>query len=199
MTETRGTYRDEFASKAEALKEMEKEIANEGKFSIQLTKNTKEEDAIPLFEDAIKNNIKPEDIIFYSIATGVLKYSHYDTDKLNQIGYYRFENPANSDIHLTVRWRKKESHPATIFGLSTKAEVEAKNKKSENLSKENQKRQLIGSMDMFEKQIQYTKGLIDKGVDKELEKTYFAELEKLKTSLKLLLDTIDDKLETAKK
>ena len=70
-----GPYREMAADPA--IKEMEKKIAAEkkGKFSIQLPEDIKEGNNIPLFDEAIKNNIKPEDIAFYSTATGILKFN----------------------------------------------------------------------------------------------------------------------------
>lgn len=206
MPEIKGPYREQFDPEAEALKtktikdkealeKMEKEIRNEGKFSVHLPENIKSGDLVPLFEDALKQNIKPEDIVFYSLVTGILRYLNHVTDPYTKVVSYRYFDPDNLSIQLNVELADKKYRPTTIVGvLSTKADLE----KGKIQSKEYRKNKLLRTMNLFEHEIQHIKDLIEKGVDKELEETYLTEIKEIRTSLKLLLDTIDDKLEEKK-
>ena len=180
------------------LEKMEKEIKNEGKFSIRLPETVTKADAVPLFEDALKNNIDPKDIVFYSLATGILKYQYTSSDLNKKQFFHMYWNTDNISVRLEIVSYKQYKKSAKILSLSTKADVETKNKMNEKWSKELQKRGLIQSMNMFEKNIQHTKELIEKGVNKELEEMYFAKLAELKTNLERLLFTINDKLEAKK-
>ena len=208
MPETKGPYRDMPNQDAADLKKMEAEIAAEGKLSIRLPENIRRGDNLPLFAEMCEA-IDPKAIVLYSLATGLLRYTKEISDFDGQVTVYTYRNPDNPDVMLQVKLPKKEdsvksllkkkAHQDTVVKITTKADVEAVTEKEKGLTKENQKNKLLRAMNLFEQEIQHIKDLIEKGVDKELEEIYFEELGNKRTSLKLLLDTIDDKLEEASK
>ncbi len=138
-----GPYRT-FDPEAEAyqkmmltLEKMEKEIAIEGKFSIHLPENIKVYDPVPLFEDALNNNINPKDIVFYSVMTGILKYSREEAEPPKTTSFY-YSNPDNPSVELDIFLNKnsEESPYAKVFSLTTKAKVKHDKKINQEMKKE---------------------------------------------------------------
>ena len=207
--ETKGIYRDTTASNAAALEKMKKEIAAEGaegkiKFSIELPEDIKIGAGVLYFGNAIKKN-NPEDIVFYSLATGILKYTNHGPDQWTKKISYKYNSPNNPSIGLTVELPPKKYFPATISGLSTKADVE----KEKIWLIKSRKRELANFFDGEREKIEKIKNIVEnngKGKffynylsDQELKEDYLTEVRGLKTSLENLLFTINDKLEDAGK
>ncbi len=116
---------------------MEDEIKKERKFSIRLPEDIKEEAELPWFEEALKNNIKPRDIVFYSLATGILKFTNHEQNTPKSESYY-YNNPENLSIMLDIFVNKsdKEKPYPQVFKLVTKAKVESDKKKMQEIAKE---------------------------------------------------------------
>ena len=205
--ENKGPYREGVDLEAEELKKMEEKIGAEGKFSIRLPEKIKIGAGVLYFGDAIKKNINPKDIIFYSLATGILKYTDHGPDQWTKKISYRYNSLDNPSIGLTVELPPKKYYPAIISDLSTKADIE----KEKVRSKENRKKVLVDYMDSVEKKIKETNILIKNdgkftygyafgyALDEENKEVYFKKLKDLKPSLERLLFTINDKLEEANK
>lgn len=198
-----GPYRKDVDLEAKELEQMEKEVRTEGKFSIQLPKSIKIGAGAILFGDALKNNIDPKNIVFYSLATGILTYAGHEVDKWTKKNIYSYRNSENPALRLAVEVPQKKYFPAIISSLSTKATIEAEAK----WLRENRKRVLINYMNKSEQNIQGIKKLVENdgkfplgyALDEELKQVYVTELKELRTNVKLLLETIDDKLETTEK
>src|SRR5258705_11433794 len=84
-----------------AIKKMEKEVSVEGKVSIRLPENMEINDPAPLFAEAIEFGTDPKDIVFYSLATGILKFRDQGKGPSKKT-FYNYNNPDNKDIGLTV-------------------------------------------------------------------------------------------------
>ncbi len=170
-------YRKQFDAKAEserkykeAVRKMEKEIAAEGKsFSIQLPEKIKVGDIVPFFEDALKNKINPKDIVFYSLATGILRYTGQEPYSPKRESCF-YANSSGS-IKLDVYLKKEHPSSAKIYNLSIKADTNIQ--------------------DPAQEYIQHIKRLVEVGTDEDLRD--------LRTDLERILFTINDKLEAAKK
>ena len=136
---------------AAALKEMEKEIAAEGDLvGIELPKNPKSGDIIPLFAAAIEIKTKLDNIVLYSLATGILRYQTNSAQKINTEYYYSFYNPDIDSIGLTVLLdKKRKDHQAAVSTLFTKTDVENR----EIRAKETRKKNLVSYMNGFEKKL----------------------------------------------
>lgn len=199
-----GPYREMSDLEAEELKKMEKEIAAEGdKFSIQLPENIKIGGGVMLFGDAIKNGFEPEKIVFYSLATGILRYRSHNPDMWTKKNIYKYCDPKKSTVRLAVELPLKKYYPAIISSLSTKTTVEADEKRL----REYQKQALINNINKFKQNIQEIKKSVENdekfpfgcALDEALKQVYVTKLKELRTNLKLLLKTINDKLEATEK
>ncbi|TSC83910.1 MAG: hypothetical protein G01um101413_713 [Parcubacteria group bacterium Gr01-1014_13] len=168
------------------LQRMEKEIAAEGKFSIRLTEGIKYKDAFPLFADAIKNNIDPKDIIFYSLATGIMKYDNVIEYTPNGIlgrvqgKKYIYKSKDDSYIELRI-WVEKNK--ATFDSLTTKEDVEKIKRKQEKEDWYTANYELKDNIGKIKK-------MIKAGINMELDD--------LKNNTESLLQTINEKLKEKK-
>ena len=181
---------------------MHKEIVAEGNFGLKIPTGVQGGDNLPLFVETFKAATHPKDITLWSLATGILKYSGEEKNERNPSSiYYTYRNPNNPAIKIVVDLPKKEgpikslfkkeTQPASIVELITKADIENKEKRSA----ENQIRQLIYSMDKLNAKIQSVKKIIKDGIGDEMMKTYLVGLTDAKISLERLLFTINEELE----
>ena len=195
-----GPYREMPDQDTAAIEKMEKEIraeGKEGKISIQLPENIKIGDAVPLFADALKKNkIDPKDIIFYSLATGILKYNRENMysgggiiDRVIKKDYiYTSKNDPYAHLTITV-----EKNKAKFAAVTTKED-------SKKIKEGEEKKDWYKTLLQLGDGIRKMKKLIkDKDrVNPELEEKYTIELSDLKNSLESLLHAINDKLEAEK-
>jgi hypothetical protein len=134
--EIKGLYRDTDAANADELKKIKKEVAAEGNVGIEIPQNTKAGNLIPVFSDVVKSGgIGPEDVVFYSLATGILKYTNQELDRWTKKISYTYSNPDNRSVQLQIELPKK-NNPALIIYISTKADIEEKEKKDKRSSYE---------------------------------------------------------------
>ena len=103
------------------LQRMEQEIAAEGKFSIQLPEDIKLGNAVPFFADALKNpDIGPAGVVFYSLATGIVKYDHVIVRIAGQTKSYVYKSKADSHIKLMIGVEKNK---AAFESVTTKEDA----------------------------------------------------------------------------
>lgn len=141
---TEGPYRhgiDQETTNNDTLKKMEKQIESEKiGLSLQLSEDAKPNDPIPLF-----NNAYPEDIAFFSVATGILRYKpRASIDPRTKPVFYDYYNEDESS-YLTVESNKKDS--TKIFALDSKNFRE----KQQTKNNEQDKNLLLASLSEIEK------------------------------------------------
>lgn len=168
-----------------ALEKMEKEIAAEGKFSIQLPEDTKGGNDVPLFEDALKKNIDPKDIVFYSLATGIVKYNDVIEYKGGSFGRiqqknYSYTSKNDPNIKLII-WVEKNK--ATFATVTTKED-------SKKLKENNEKRDWYYANNNLNDNIEKIKRMIRAGINPGLSE--------LKNNVESLLLAINEAQEKKK-
>ena len=87
------------------LQEMEREIKKADKFSIFLPENIREGDLLPLFKTLVETKsdlkVNAEDIILYSLTTGILRYT--ETKHIAEgINYYHYTGGEKPIIELVI-------------------------------------------------------------------------------------------------
>ena len=181
-------YADDTSEEGVALKKMETEIAAEGKFSIRLPEDIKYQDTVPFFEDALKNPaIGPKDVVFYSLATGVLKYNSVISHPsgpgggMKQEKTYIYKSKNNPHIELKI-WVEKNK--ATFADITTKIDAE-------KIKEDKEKRDWLATNYELKDNIGKIKKMIKAGINMELDD--------LKNNVESFLQTINDELEKKKK
>ncbi len=97
-----GPYRGNISSD-----EMRSSLELEGKFSIRLPEDiypfstSKEFPILDTFKNAIKSNVKPEDIAFYSQKTGIVRY--VSSDKSWNGPLYNYQNREHPHVKFTIK------------------------------------------------------------------------------------------------
>lgn len=189
-------------NEAVAIKRMVEKIEAEKKFSIRLPEDIKQDDLVPLFEDAINNNIDPKDIAFYSLATGILNFTHIQEPNLPKIKYFYYNNPEDKNVELEIfmNLSTQEGLRATVQNLSTKAKAENDRK----LNRENQKQSFNHLMLRCEEDIQDVTEVIEKHLptdllSEEMKEAYINKLKTVKANAEHLVSSIDKKLKEVEK
>lgn len=118
------------------LTEMQMEIAAEGNLSVELPKNIRVNKELPHFAETCEA-IDPKNITLWSLTNGLLWYSEEEPDKWGKKISYTYRNRENPDVMVIVELPakenpiksllKKETPPAIIVKLVTKADIERKN------------------------------------------------------------------------
>jgi hypothetical protein len=174
------------ASEDAAIKKMEKEIADEGKFSIRLPENIEWGKPVPFFEDAIKNNINPKDIVFYSLATGIVKFNEVTiirNPSSNQIQNKKFIYVGKNEPKIKLEiWLEKNK--ATFDSINTKEDAE-------KIRLNEEKRDWSYAVSNLKTSSEKIKGIIKSGkIDHDLDD--------LKKTTENLLQTINKKMKEKK-
>ena len=187
---------------AAALEKMKKEIAAENvedkpKLSFELPKNIKigadVKLFLELFVDAIKNpKFGPENIVFYSLATGILKYDNVITYSnsdfiINRVTSKEYVYASKNDpyINLTI---SVEKNKAKITGVTTKEE-------SKKIKEDEEKKDWYKTFIQLGDAARKMEKLIKAGVNQKLKEKWLLELSDLKKISKSLIGAIDDELE----
>lgn len=104
-------YREPANPDAETLERMRKQIEAEGKRGILLPEGIKNGDEIPEFANLLKKKIDPNNIVFYSPTTGILKqsispyYPSYPSKNKIEYAYKNGDDPTSSII--VIEYNKK--------------------------------------------------------------------------------------------
>src|SRR3989339_216299 len=110
-------YIEDTSEEAMALKKMEEKINKADNTGIPLAENIKEGGMLPKFKLAIENDLAPEKIVLYSVATGIL--THQETQQIAEgITYYLYINKGSPPIKLIISLNKNLDQ-ACIISLST--------------------------------------------------------------------------------
>ena len=187
-----GAYRETADQDAAALKKMQKEIAadEKGLTGIQLPEDIKFGDIVPLFEDALNFNKKKEDnpdgIVFYSLATGILKHEQNDVYPyaINKEHYYRY---ANGPYYLCITL-DKNTKKATVTDFSTKETIEELDK----IDKNEDQRYLTVAITKIATSIKNINNLKSQ-IDQNTMKSYLPKLEELQAELNKLIRNLEEK------
>lgn len=183
-------------NKIKSLEKMEKEIAAEGRLvGLPLDENITVGAHIPLFEAALNNDVKlkPEDIAFYSVATGILKYSRQKVQS-SEVSSLYYTNPNNNNVELDIYLDKEDPLSATVFSITTKAKAE----KDIKQNKEMQKRDFNSLMLRSESDVQDITQLIKEGLPpdnrEETNEGRLAKLKTLRANVKYLDSVLEEKI-----
>jgi len=188
------------------LKKMEEEIAESGGFSILLPENLGPKNKLlryhalnldfPIFLNLLetkidpknpKKKISPQDISFYSLETGILKYS----DVIPFAGggqNYHYKNENDNKVSLEIVVDKDK---ATLVKIITREDAE-------KIKKETERDNWEFTVNMLENKIAELARIIKDGISPELKTDYLIKLSDLKTSLERLLFAIAGELEEKK-
>ncbi len=153
-----GPYRhgiDQETTDSDTLKKMQRQLENEKiGLSIELSKKAKPGDSVPLFNIAY-----PQDIAFYSLAAGILRYQPRPTiDPKEKPLFYDYYNEDRT-LYVTLEADKKGE--AKIFALSP--EIDFAKIKLEEEKKEKQREDFRALMLDYESNIQDLAGAIKAG------------------------------------
>lgn len=186
-----GPYRNQFDLEAAAIRRLEQKInKEEGVFSLRLPENIKEDDEVPFFKDAVNNpEFGPKKIVLYSLATGILRYCETGPQTSKSDFFYKYNDPENNPVGITVLYNKKEKPPARINIISTKSDAERVRSQSEEF----EKIKLTNIFDKEQENIRDITQLIETGVIPPAE-----DLHDLKTDVERLLFVINERLEEKK-
>ncbi len=174
-------YTSDTSEEGVALQKMEKEIAAEGKFSIRLPEEIKHGEVVPFFEDALKNpDIGSKGVVFYSLATGILKYNDEMSPpsgpggEMKQEKTYTYKSKNDPNIELKI-WVEKNK--ATFAGVTTKDDAK-------KIKGDKEKRDWHAANYELKDNIGKIKKMIKAGINMELDD--------LKNNVENLLQTIND-------
>ena len=171
----------------QSIKEMVQEIMAEGSFTtIPLLENIKVGDTIPLFADALSLKNKtgdPDGIVFYSLATGILKHSRDDDFpiRVNEDSYYRYKN---NSYNLEITLNKKTAE-ARVASLTSCDKV--------------QDQQYLTTSIARVESIITGAGDVTSRMDKAEIESYLLKLKELKEKLDNLIQDLENKSEPEKK
>lgn len=187
-----------------AIKEMQAEIADERALGVEVPKGIQEGGILPLFAETCEAT-EPKDIILWSLATGLLRYSEEENEAWSPTISYTYNNLNNPDVKIIVKLPKKETlvksllkkriPPATIGEISTLTDVE--NKENETVEKKEQR--LVTSLNKLNANTQSLEKMIKAGTGDKPMEVYTAELNDLKIALEHLLLIVNDELEKKSK
>jgi len=187
-----------------AVREMQAEIADERALGVEVPKDIQEGDVLPFFAETCKATY-PKDIILWSLATGLLRYSGEEDEVWSPAISYTYSNINNPDVKIIVKLPKKETSakllfkkkisPATIDKISTLADIENK----ENKSAEKKEQQLVTLLNKLNAIIQSLEKIIKAGIGDKPMEIYQAELNDTKTAVERALFIVNEEIDKNKK
>ncbi len=187
-----------------AIKEMQAEIVDERALGVEVPKNIREGETLPNFAETCEAAY-PKDIILWSLATGLLRYSGTENEAWSPTTSYTYRNVNFPDVKIVVKLPKEEASVTSLFKTKTTPAIvveistlnDFENKKRQSIEKKEE--HLITSVNKLSADIQSLEKIVKVGIGDKPTETYRTELNDLKTALERLLFITNEELEKNKK